>query len=107
MEPTPEQIEEAIAHDKRFAMIDLGITLAAELRDSKALNIFINALAQEAQDCLVAFGDANVAQPTEIMPLQVRVRALLFLNRTIEDVFAQAKAAEQHVMSEIRGSDDR
>ena len=107
-EPTVEQIQDAIANDKRFAAIDMGVALATELRDSRSLAIFLSALAQEAQDALVAFGSANPADPAAIMPLQVRVRAMLFLNETIEQVLNTAKLAEQHVLAESRESaDDR
>lgn len=103
-EPTNEQIQDAIANDKRFAAIDLGVSLASELRDSRALSVFLSALAQEAQDALVEFADVNIANPQAIIPLQVRVRAVVFLNRTIEEVLNTARAAEAHVMAETRGN---
>ena len=91
-ELTPEELQEIIGSDKRFLAIDIGAQMAAELRDSRALSMFLTALAQEAQDCLVEFSELPVADPLKVMPLQVRVRALMFLNRTIETILETAKA---------------
>lgn len=101
-EPTPEQIQEAIFTDKRFAVIDMAAALAAELRDSKALHLFLASLRKEAEDALVAFADANIANVAEIVPLQVRVQTVVFLNRTIEQLLAQAKVCEEQILSEER-----
>lgn len=99
-EPTREQIEAAIASDKRFAVIHMGASVAAELRDSNGLKLFLAGLRQDAEDALVAFADANVADLAEIVPLQVRVKTIVFLNRTIEQLLAQAATAEQQLLSE-------
>lgn len=99
-EVTEEDIQAAISADKRFALIHMSAALAAELRDSKALHLFMASLRKEAEDALVEFADANIANLHEIMPLQVRVRAVVFLNRTIEELMAASRNAEAQLMNE-------
>lgn len=103
---TQEQIQAAIASDRRFALIEMASALAAELRDSKALHVFLMALRKDAEDALVDFADANIANAHEIMPLQVRVRTIVFLNRTIEEIMNSAKNAEDHLMNESAVNED-
>ena len=104
-EPTREEVEAAIANDRRFAVIDMGAAVAAELRDSNGLKLFLASLRREAEDALVEFADANIANMTEIVPLQVKVRSIVFLNRTIEQLMAQAATAEQQILSESERHD--
>lgn len=99
-EVSQEQIDAAIFTDKRFAIIDMAAAVAAELRDSSALGLFMASLRREAEDALVAFADANIANVSEIVPLQVRVQAVVFLNRTIEQLLAKAKVSEEQLISE-------
>jgi hypothetical protein len=99
-EVTQEQIQSAIMSDKRYALISMAAAVAGELRDSKALHIFMMALRKEAEDALVEFADANIANSHEIMPLQVRVKTIVFLNRTIEELLNAAKNAEDHLMND-------
>jgi hypothetical protein len=99
-EVTQEDIAAAKASDKRYALIDMSAIVAAELRDSKALHLFMAALRKEAEDAIFEFADANVANPQEIMPLQVRVKAIVFLNRTIEELMNSAANAADHVINE-------
>ena len=102
-EVTQDIIDAAVSADKRFALIEMAASVAAELRDSNALKIFIMALRKEAEDAIEAFGDANIANTHEIMPLQVRVKALLFLNRTIEELMAAAKNAAEQLIEQDDG----
>lgn len=100
VEVTQEHIEAAKASDKRFALIQMSSAMAAELRDSKALHVFMMALRKEAEDALVEFADVNIANPHEIMPLQVKVRAVVFLNRTIEELMTASRIAEAQLLEE-------
>ena len=100
VEVTQEHIDAAKAADSRFAIIQNAAAVAAELRDSSALRFFMASLRREAEDALVEFADANIANLQEIMPLQVKVRAVVFLNRTIEELMAASKIAEAQVLEE-------
>lgn len=105
-EVTDEDVKAAIQADKRFALINMASAVAAELRDCEGLKIFLMALRKEAEDALVEFADANIANPIEIMPLQVRVRSIVFLNRTIEELMNSARNAEDHLMNEVSEFND-
>ena len=99
-EVTEEDIQAAIQADKRFAKIHMAVSVAAELRDSNSVRLFLAALRKEAEDALEAFAYVNVANPMEIMPLQVRVRSIVFLNRTIEELMNSAKNAEAELIED-------
>jgi hypothetical protein len=94
VEVTQADIDAAKLADKRFALIEMSVAMAAELRDSAALRVFMAKLRRDAEDALVEFADANIANPHEIMPLQVKVQAIVFLNRTIEELMNAARNAE-------------
>lgn len=105
-EVTQEDIQAAILSDKRYAIIDMSAAVAGELRESAGLKLFLASLRKEAEDALVEFADANVANLSEIVPLQVRVKSIVFLNRTIEQLLIQGNKAEFEVTQESRERPD-
>ena len=100
MSERDELIEERAARDSRFADLRLSIDIQNELREGKGLAIIMEALRQEADECMERFAEISPASINEISLLQSRVRTFSIAFRALDTIMRRGAVAEASLRSE-------
>ena len=102
-----EQIDDAKARDARFRAVALAVDVAAELRDSVALQSVMTAARHDAQEAMKEFAIVNPGDRLAVMALQARVYRLFALEQTFDFIDQQGNAAAAAIAGEdMREHDD-
>jgi hypothetical protein len=97
---TADQMAEIQARDRRFATINLGIEVEAELRAGRPLRLLMVRLREDADAAMQEFATANPAETAAIIGLQARVFRFQYIFDTLNAILTRGQVAEAAVRGE-------
>ena len=100
---TPEVIEKLKSQDPRFNDLDLMVKLEAELRDSVALKLLLEAAGEQAAAALEELAGVDPTDAKLIIRLQAKVFRARFIARTLNIFLEKGRTAEQSLNDEQAG----
>lgn len=89
---TPEDLAVIKAQDARFAEIDLGFAIAAELRDSATVKTLVSALRQDALDAVLDLAKVTPSDINAVTRCVARSLAYSLLREHLNKVLHSAKS---------------
>lgn len=90
---TQEDLERLRARDERWKQVDLSLRIDAELRDSVALNLFIEAAARRAEEAKALLVQVNPADTKAIIALQAKAQCATLIGEVLYAVRQQGEIA--------------
>lgn len=103
------EVEAAMARDRRFGAIHLGIEIATELSHGRPLHLLMQQLREDADRAMADFALVNCGDLTAVQALQSRVFCFQYAFAVFDGILAKGRLAEQQVLAEDRMNerDDR
>lgn len=99
---TEEQLEAIKQRDGRFRLIELGISLEAELARGQPLAILLDRLRKDAEEAMEEFSQVNCGDTKAVQDLQSRVFRYRYAKETFELIIARGHEASRAVQAEDR-----
>jgi hypothetical protein len=104
---TSDELAAVQERDRRFAAINLGIEVEAELRDGRPLRLLMERLREDADEAMNEFATANPAKTDEIIGLQARVFRFRYIFDTLNAILTRGQVAEAAVRGEDQQANER
>ena len=105
MSESRDYVAEAIARDRRFAILSEAVAVETDLRDNITIRTILAALADDGWRAMEELADVSPENKVSIADLLVRIRSHVYIRRVLEAVKRRGAAAEQAIMSEDQDQD--
>lgn len=97
---TPELIEERKQHDARIRIIEEGFAISAEMRDSPTIRYLLRRITTDADNAMEELAEISPLNSEAISALLVRIRAYVYIRRSLLEIKQRAEVAAQSVEQE-------
>ena len=106
MSDLPPGIRERVARDRRWQQVRLAVDIETELRDSKVVQVILDVLQQDADECMDRLVETAAGDTALICQLQARITHWRLAKKALRYILEAGKNAEESLREEDSVSGD-